>query len=86
MVPRGTAARVAQQFSAVGATARQLDLWPLQESLLLQVVRAGREAPLMRALAPDADGDRLDALAGQVVADLAAHRLVEAGRASYTMT
>ncbi len=86
VVPRGTAARVAQQVSAVGAAARQLDLWPLQESLLLQVVRAGREAPLMRGLAPDADGDRLDALAGQVVADLAAHRLVEAGRASYTMT
>ncbi len=86
VVPRGTAARVAQQVAAVGTTARQLDLWPLQESLLLQVVRAGREAPLMRALAPDADGDTLDTLAGRMVADLAAHRLVEAGRASYTLS
>jgi Zn-dependent protease with chaperone function/DNA-binding transcriptional regulator YdaS (Cro superfamily) len=86
VVPKGTAAQVAAQVTALGESARQLDLWPLTDSTLLQVARAGRTAPLMRALAPDADGDQLDALAGRVVADLAAHRLVEAGKARFVLS
>ena len=86
LVPKATAARVAAQVSALGTAARQLDQWPLEESALLQMVRAGRAAPLLRALAPDADGEELDRLAGTLVADLAAQRLVEAGNAAFTMT
>ncbi len=86
VVPRGTAARVTAQVEALGRAARQLDQWPLQEEHLLQVVTAGRAAPLLRTMAPDADGEELDRLAWRAVADLVAHRLVEAGTASFTMS
>ncbi len=86
VVPRGVAARVAAQIAALSDAARHVDQWPLDQEALLQMLRAGRASPLMRALAPHADGEQLDALAVNVVADLAAHRLVEDGRARFVMS